>query len=349
MLYVFGIALCALSLAINFLLLRFLKTLGTKDQKAKVELRWSSQAKPTIGGISFFVGLLVALLSGLALADIIYLGESRRILLLAGAIVAFLMGLADDAFNTKPLLKFWIQLACGIAVYLAGAGFVFPVAEWLNLVLTVFWVVALMNALNMLDNMDGITAGVATVMLGGLWYLLPESALSYLVFGMAATLLGFLHFNWSPSAIFMGDSGSQLLGFLIAALSLLIWNNGIDLPEVSVQRTVLSMVVFTFTPLCDTAFVSWNRLAHKRSPFVGGRDHTTHNLSYLGLSERLVGFFFVLWAMGNVATAIWLRTYEGALPLRWYVGIVAYMLFAFISFLLLSRKNLKNKKYTYTL
>lgn len=349
MLYVFGIALCALSLAVNFLLLRFLTTLGTKDQGSKVELRWSSQTKPTIGGISFFVGLLVALLGGLALADIVYLGESERILLLAGAIAAFLMGLADDAFNTKPVLKFSVQLACGLAVYAAGAGFALTTSEPVNALLTVFWVVALMNSLNMLDNMDGITAGVVAVMLGGLWYLLPESALSYLVFGMAATLLGFLHFNWSPSAIFMGDSGSQLLGFLVAALTLLIWNNGIDLPEVSVQRTLLSIVLFTFTPLCDTAFVSWNRIAHKRSPFVGGRDHTTHNLSYLGWPERFVGFFFVLWTMANVAASIWLRMYEGSLPLRWYIGIVGYMLLTFISFLLLSRKNLKNKKYTYSL
>lgn len=347
MIWLFAVVLGLISVAVNYLLLRFLKTLGTKNQDQRVELRWSHQAKPTIGGISFFTGLLLSVLGGLALADVVYLGDQSAIWLLLGAIAAFLMGLADDAFNTRPLLKFMVQLVCGVLAYAAGAQFGFDVPEVVNFALTIFWVVALMNSLNMLDNMDGITGSVSVVLLAVIAILLPPCALQWIVAGMAFTLAGFLRFNGPPASIFMGDSGSQLIGFILAAISLLVWNAGIDLPEADGIGFTLSLVLLFFTPLCDTAFVSFNRLRHRRSPFVGGRDHTTHNLSYLGWSDRRIAVFYVLWSMVNGVGAISLRTYEGHHLQRWYLVVTGYLLLVWISFLILSRRNLKQAKYAY--
>lgn len=349
MIWLFAAVLGLISVAVNYLLLRFLKTLGTKNQDQRIELRWSLQAKPTIGGISFFTGLLLAIPGGLALADHVFLGEEAAFWLLPGAIAAFLMGLADDAFNTRPLLKFIVQVICGCLAYMAGARFGFDLPTGFNLLLTVFWVVALMNSLNMLDNMDGITASVSTVILAAIAFVLPSCALQWIALGVAFTLMGFLRFNWSPSSIFMGDSGSQFIGFLLAALSLLVWSSGIDLPRVGSMQVALSLVLLFFTPLCDTALVSFNRIRHRRSPFVGGRDHTTHNLSYAGLKDRQIALIYGAWSALNAVASFYVLTYEGGLPLRWYLAALGYMLVVWISFLMLSRRNLNQAKYAYHL
>lgn len=114
-----------------------------------------------------------------------------------------------------------------------------------------------------------------------------------LMLGVLASLIGFLFYNWHPSKMFMGDTGSQFLGVFLAALSIkFLWNSkGLDGSIIQSRQIALVLLSFML-PIIDTTVVSINRLRRGQSPFVGGRDHTTHNLSYLGLSDSQVGFVF---------------------------------------------------------
>lgn len=335
------------SYGVNGLLLRFLRTLGTKDQTPSVQVRWSTQAKPTIGGISFLIGFLLSLSIGLLMADPTNDHRSFMALLVA-AVSAFGMGLADDAFNTRPFLKFIAQVACGALLASGGVLIDSQLGSWVDYLFTIFWTVTMMNSLNMLDNMDGVSGGVALSIFAGIWCLLPiHDLLSWVAIGMVMTLMGFLWYNWHPSTLFMGDSGSQIIGVLVAALSLEMVSSEHLALTVHPSVMLLSLVLMTFTTLCDTALVVVNRMIARRSPFIGGRDHSSHNLSYLGFGDGAIAFTFTFWSALNVIMAMSLLTYEGAHLLRWELGIMLYMLVLFISFFFISRRNIHKGKYAY--
>jgi UDP-GlcNAc:undecaprenyl-phosphate GlcNAc-1-phosphate transferase len=162
-----------------------------------------------------------------------------------------------------------------------------------------FWVVGLMNSINMLDNMDGITASVSvSVILGGLYMMCSRGEEQSIYFitliGVLAGLLGFLYFNWNPSKMYMGDTGSQFLGVFLSVVGIMYLWNGHAGPEFRIQtkQIIVALLVF-IVPIIDTTTVTINRLLKGKSPFVGGRDHTTHHLSYLGLSDRQVAYVFI--------------------------------------------------------
>ncbi len=345
--------LTVFSFAVNKTLLKRLKALGTGEYAAQV--RWSTQAKPTIGGVSFMAGLIASVLAAIQLFHVPLPSLLSGTLLVVAAFAAFLMGLTDDIRQTRPGSKFIVQIFCG--VLLVGAGVVpegfHPAVQ---AVLTVFWTVTLMNSVNMLDNMDGVSAGAALPVLLGLSWLSPNSFFGIVSFGMACTLIGFLILNLHPSKLFMGDAGSQLLGFLLAALSLGILNKAgveaFDLPSLraaSVGATAgwwLLPILF-FTTLCDTALVTLNRLLNKRSPFQGGKDHTTHNLSYLGWRDSWIAPLYVFWSAINVVTACFLINSKDE-KVGWLLVIFCLIsVLIFATFFVISRVNVRRGKYTY--
>ncbi len=345
---VFVLVMAILGGAVNFLLLRFLRTLGTKNQTADFQVRWSSQTKPTIGGISFFIGFLISMIGALLFAEDALLDSIGIAVLALSVVVAFLMGLADDAFNTKPWLKFVIQLLCGLLLFAGGVSIDTGLGTFVDLIITLFWVVGLMNSVNMLDNMDGVTTVSVLPPLLLVWWLFPTSLVGWLCLGMIGTLIGFLILNWHPSKLYMGDSGSQLLGVFLATVTIVeVWNQPTLAGQYnSLERWLLPALVL-FTPLCDTTLVTVNRLRHKRSPFVGGRDHSTHNLSYLGMKDSSIAFTYFCWSFINCTVAYMLLTYQGEELFRLKWGTVIYLFAVFISFFLLSRRNIQHGKYTY--
>ncbi len=339
-----GIFLVLVSYAVNRALLRRLKALGTTRYAPKV--RWSAQAKPTIGGVSFLVGLLVTLLA-LPFFDPTYIDQVDRsfLLLAAGALAAFFMGLTDDIWQTSPLSKFIVQIACGGLLYLGGVQLTFGGHPAGEAVVTIFWTVTLMNSINMLDNMDGVSGGVAMATLLALWYMAPEHAAGIIAFGMACTLLGFLALNSHPSKLFMGDAGSQLLGFVLAGLSLFILNG--ELSGVALSGGWLLLPLLFATTLTDTALVSLNRLAHKRSPFRGGRDHSTHNLSYLGWADKKIAAAFTAWSAVNGMAVFFLLKTNGWVFILGISLISIFSLAVFATFFRISRVNIKKRHFTY--
>jgi UDP-GlcNAc:undecaprenyl-phosphate/decaprenyl-phosphate GlcNAc-1-phosphate transferase len=291
-----GFFICAilLSFLLNGLFLRFARTLGIRNNAEEV-VRWSSQQKPSLGGITFFVIFLLANASYAiffphpnSVFDLELLG------LVSSVTLAFLMGLGDDAYNTKPLLKFIVQLGCGWILVATGNCISLFDNQVVNVVVTLLWVVGIMNSINMLDNMDAITASVSVfIILGALVSLYVGHDFSnvhvIILLGALGSILGFLFYNWHPSKLYMGDTGSQFLGILLAFIGIRYFLNAPDfggnhIPSKQIIVTLLAFLV----PITDTTTVFINRIARKQSPFVGGKDHTTHHLSYLGLSDSQV-------------------------------------------------------------
>lgn len=303
----FFFGMVAFSLLINSILLRFVKTLGTKNQPGAV-VRWSSETKPAIGGLAFFILFLTSFWVYSIAFDANQVFHNMSILgALVAATLAFLMGLTDDAYNTKPVLKFLIQVSCAFILLFTGTGVELFSNNFLNGTLTVLWVVAIMNSINMLDNMDGISSSVSGfVLLAALGYMILHgdwmSVDFILVLGMLAALIGFLFFNWNPSSIYMGDTGSQFLGLMLAYIGIKYCFNAEVLSGGRHPITGFGALITVFLlPIADTTTVTINRLRKGQSPFVGGRDHTTHNLSYFGLSDgKVAGTFCILAAASTV-------------------------------------------------
>ncbi|MBL7892844.1 MAG: undecaprenyl/decaprenyl-phosphate alpha-N-acetylglucosaminyl 1-phosphate transferase [Bacteroidia bacterium] len=295
----FFVLITVFSVLLNGLLLKFSKTLGIRNEKDTI-VRWNTQAKPSVGGISFYVAFLLSI-SGFSFfyGNVSIIGNQQFLGMLASCTVAFLMGLADDAYNTKPLLKFLAQVLCAVILILAGIVIhIFPY-NWANYLFTIFWVVGMMNSINMLDNMDAITATVSvTIIIAALLIIAMNHNFStnihvLLLFGIMGALIGFLYYNWYPSKLFMGDTGSQFLGVFLAGIGILYFWNSADSTGHLVQSKQFFVSILSFIiPICDTTTVVINRLMRKQSPFIGGKDHTTHHLSYLGLSDSQVSLVF---------------------------------------------------------
>lgn len=347
MLFFVLIALLLVSFTVNYTLLKQLKQWGTQAYRPQV--RWSAQAKPTIGGVSFLVGFLASL--GWVVCNDYELPNTPYTLALfvLAASIAFAMGLADDIWQTRPGSKFFFQTVCGVLLVLSGFTFDLGVHPAVQAAITLLWVITLMNSVNMLDNMDGVSGGAAFAILLGLGALDPFGVAGFVAWGMAATLGGFLLLNMYPSKLFMGDAGSQLLGFLLAALALVIFSLPGETGALqSGNLRWMVLPVLFFTPLCDTALVTLNRLLHNRSPFVGGRDHSTHNLSYLGWSDLLIGVFYTVWSGFNAILAYFLLKSPVKNAVGMLFGVLLYMILVFITFFLISRWNIQRNKYTYT-
>lgn len=256
--------------------------------------RWAKTPRPILGGIGMYLSFSAALylflllffyLGGFSLMENqrYYLTEEGRFLIAlgGGSTFIFLAGLFDDLRPTPPLVKLILQL---IPACLAlGMGFRLNLlgTPLIDIPLGIFWFVGITNAFNLLDNMDGLSAGIAglsALLLFffslGLWSPIVSASLA----ALSGAALGFLILNFNPAKIFMGDSGSQFLGFTLALLAL----GGHHLNDFSILAPILVLVV----PIVDTSLVTFLRWIHGRGVFKGGTDHLSHRLVALGLSER---------------------------------------------------------------
>jgi UDP-GlcNAc:undecaprenyl-phosphate GlcNAc-1-phosphate transferase len=288
------------ALVLNGILLRFSKTLGMRN-RAEGTIRWNSELKPSLGGISFYLLFLLSVASFTIFFPQNQLLMNRNLLGLLGACsLAFIMGLADDAYNTRPLLKLLAQVTCGVILILSGTYIHLFNDNIPNYMLTVFWVVSMMNSVNMLDNMDGITTiiSINVLMFAVFFEFMRDNYLDayfLVMLGVLASLWGFLYYNWHPSKLFMGDTGSQFLGVFLAAVGIHSFWNAPDFGQQHIHSKQLFVSILAFImPVIDTSIVIVNRIAKGRSPFIGGKDHTTHHLVYMGLSERKVAASFAI-------------------------------------------------------
>jgi UDP-GlcNAc:undecaprenyl-phosphate/decaprenyl-phosphate GlcNAc-1-phosphate transferase len=339
------------SLLINSILLRLARTLGIRNNP-EMQIRWSPTVKPALGGISFFMIFLFSFLFiGLTLGNFNrYLADKKLLGLLYTITLAFLMGLADDAFDTRPLLKFSTQLICALILIATETRIRCFDSEYFNYALTIVWVIGIMNSINMLDNMDGITTIVSMVIVAFFITqqlvnhegLNPETFLCMSVFG---ALAGFLIFNWHPSKMFMGDTGSQFLGIFLAIMGIdFCWNVPVISADSSpdffpVKNLLLVFLVFVL-PLTDTTTVFINRLLKGKSPFIGGKDHTTHHLFFKGITEKRIAILFC----GIGATGCFLAYLVYHSNSRSFFDYILYLAYPLIVFLMLFLNTRIKKK-----
>ncbi|HET7184247.1 MAG TPA: hypothetical protein VFI82_06150 [Terriglobales bacterium] len=238
----------------------------------------------------------------------------------------FLVGLLDDIYGLRPRMKLLAQIAAAAA--LASSGVVYPLRQefLFNFIVTIVWIVGMTNAINLLDNMDGLSAGIALI---SSFYLavfyfhsgLVQSVVLLAVFGGATA--AFLVFNVKPARIFMGDTGSLFIGFLLGSCSLL------QVTHLSGLSAFVFVPVLVFAiPLFDTFFVSVTRRMRGQPICQGGTDHSSHRLVRLGLNER--GAVVLLYGLsaisGGVALLLHRITYTYALGLigAWFLFLLVF-------------------------
>jgi len=307
---IFFVACLIFSFLINSLFLKFIKTLGIRNNEETV-IRWGTQSKPAIGGISFYIIFLLSIIAySFFFEKSLYFLNLQFIGILFASTLGFLMGLFDDAYNTKPFIKLFTQITCGIILISTNVYIHLFDSEMLNYIFTIIWVVGIMNAVNMLDNMDAITSIISiSVVLTIIINLFVKGNYSnpdlFVLVGVFAALIGFLRYNWNPSTIYMGDTGSQFLGAFLAAYGIIYFWNRTEAHDVAVwSKQIITAVLVFSIPIIDTTTVVIKRLRKGKSPFVGGKDHTTHHVSYLGYTDRQVAIIYSVISAVNVSLAV---------------------------------------------
>jgi UDP-GlcNAc:undecaprenyl-phosphate/decaprenyl-phosphate GlcNAc-1-phosphate transferase len=275
-----GVFVCcaALTVFLTPLALRLARRRNLVDMPGPAKSH--SEAVPYLGGVAIVIAFsLVILVADLLRPDG---ADTKGLVVTLGLGVALaVMGLVDDLKGLPVVLRLALELGAGVVVYatgtrahLAGAGL------GLDAVVTVAWVVGITNAFNLLDNMDGLSAGVAAIasfwlfvvgLVNGQYFV---AILSLALVGCAA---GFLRHNRFPARIYMGDAGSLYLGFVLSVVALHLRSYA------SLRVTFLVPVMVLAVPIFDTTLVVVARLIQRRSPFQGGRDHTSHRLVFVGL------------------------------------------------------------------
>jgi UDP-GlcNAc:undecaprenyl-phosphate/decaprenyl-phosphate GlcNAc-1-phosphate transferase len=261
------------------------------------ENRWHRRPVPLLGGVAIAIGLA---------GGVLLHGPDERLLPLAlYSGLMFLLGVFDDVRAVKPLAKLGGQMViAAIVLWLMPP---ITVTGWIVLdrVLAFVWIVGVTNAFNLLDNMDGLAAGVAAIAaFCYLTLLIPEnaSALTVAIAAFTGAVLGFLRYNFPPGSIFMGDSGSLLIGGFLATAGI---GSTTDVQSRLIPAALFPVLIL-LVPILDTAFVTLTRPLSGRSALIGGRDHTSHRLVALGVSERtaVLSLYGIAAAGGALAVAL---------------------------------------------
>jgi UDP-GlcNAc:undecaprenyl-phosphate GlcNAc-1-phosphate transferase len=263
--------------------------------------RWHTRPTAMLGGVAIAAAVLLPLL--------LLLPRTRENgIVMAASAALFLVGLGDDLLRMKPYQKLIGQLLGAAAVVSFGLILPWTASYVVNLLITVFWLVGITNAVNMLDNMDGLAAGVCAIAAAFLalnFYTNEQfpQALALIVF--AGALLGFLIYNHHPASIFMGDCGSMFVGFFLACSALASGPGGGRSRSVAAVLAVPVLVLVV--PIFDTTLVTLLRKLAGRPASQGGRDHTSHRLVALGLSEKHAVWMLYTFALAGGALAMLVR------------------------------------------
>ena len=241
--------------------------------------RWHKRPTAMMGGVAIWLAVITTYLT-------LVPHTSAGWVVAGAASFLFLVGLIDDWLHIKPYQKL-IGQVIGAAI-VVNYGLVLPWTRSLpaNMVITIFWLIGITNAINLLDNMDGLATGIAAIASGFLTlnFIAAGQTTEALMLGaFAAALIGFLIYNSNPASIFMGDGGSMFIGFFLASSSLINLAGGRSRAFVPVLAVPILVL---FIPIFDTTFVTILRKLSGRAASQGGRDHTSHRLVALGLSEK---------------------------------------------------------------
>ena len=266
---------------------RFAESIGAIDNPGD-ERRVHDHPIPRMGGLAIFLGFVLSML--------LFVDMSTQIMgLLLGTVIIAVMGAVDDIVSLNAWVKLLGQFLAGIVAIRCGivvdavsnfgpaGGTTFLNTNWLSIPLTLLWIVSCTNAVNLIDGLDGLAVGVSTI--SSLTMLVvsvfvAEPSVSLILAALTGACLGFMPYNLNPAKIFMGDVGSQMLGFVLSTASIL------GLFKFHAIISFLVPLLALAVPLADTVFAFVRRLAHGQSPFHADRGHFHHRLLAMGMSQK---------------------------------------------------------------
>ncbi|MBZ0268955.1 undecaprenyl/decaprenyl-phosphate alpha-N-acetylglucosaminyl 1-phosphate transferase [bacterium] len=277
------------------------------------------QETPLLGGVAVFGAYCVAILVGGPLSG--GLSPERAFGFLGGAALIFVMGVVDDRVDLSWFSKLLGQIVAAVLLLASeNSGGIFLLSP-IGLVLALLWLVGLTNALNFLDNMDGLCAGISAVValtFGAMAFLSGDLGTAVLALAVAGAAIGFLRYNFPPASIFLGDGGSLFLGYSLASLGLMTSRQG------DFSLSMLVPVIAVAYPIFDITFVSVTRYARGQSLAEGGKDHTSHRLDRITGSPRRTAavIYSICAALGLLAIGLQVLSFAPA-------TIVAFLAVAF--------------------
>jgi UDP-GlcNAc:undecaprenyl-phosphate GlcNAc-1-phosphate transferase len=288
-----------------------------------------------VGGVSIFIGTIVALLivwrlGGFAQISPQREGEIWGVVL--GSIFYFMIGLADDLFNLSPISRLIMQITVAAGCWWMGVRIEFLSVPfdnliqigWFSLPITIIWLVGMANAINWIDGVDGLAAGVsgiAAVVMLIVTLFMDQPAAALIAAALAGSALGFLRYNFNPAQIFMGDGGAYFMGFTLAGVGVIGLVKGTAVTAVLLPYLILAV------PILDMSAVIFSRISKGKSPFVADKSHLHHWLLNAGISQRLTVLFIyalTLW-VGSLAMGF------SNIPSGWGYAFGATLLLAYIS------------------
>lgn len=286
--------------------------------------RWHSRVVALMGGVAI-VGtiLLMAVGSG------VWLRSPVGIPLVIGMLVLAVLGAIDDRGGVNPGPKLLIETGVGMGIVAAGLRFGPGLPDVVSIPLTIIWIIGVTNAMNLLDNMDGLAAGTGVVV-GGVVALISiqtgDVTTALISAAVTGACLGYLPYNYRRARVFMGDTGSLPLGFVVATLALSAGQSAVSHSSTALWGVAVPVLLCAL-PLIDTTLVTISRLRSGRAVSQGGRDHASHRLVYLGLADTAAVLLLHLAALSVALCAvIGTRSSESATWLG-AAGVVASLAF----------------------
>lgn len=277
----------AISFAVTPIVKMFAKEVGAIDVPKEAR-RVHDHPIPRMGGLAIFFGFLLTVILFADITD-----QVRGILF--GSIIIVAMGAIDDVMNLNPWIKLGVQIIAALVAVLYGVVIhvltnpaVFNGREvlaigYLAVPVTILWIVGCTNAVNLIDGLDGLACGVSvissvTMLIVAL--MVAEGNVAIILAALTGACIGFLPYNFNPAKLFMGDTGSQLLGYVLATVSVM------GMFKYYAVVTFIVPVLALAIPLSDTVFAFFRRLFHGQSPFKADRGHFHHKLLDMGLSQK---------------------------------------------------------------
>ncbi|MFH0727479.1 MAG: glycosyl transferase [Pseudomonadota bacterium] len=274
--------------------------------------RWHRRSTALFGGVAIYLGTSLPLVYLIDFSSILasippetgpYEATPIVPALWIGMTLSFLLGVLDDFIHIKPPTKLVGQILIASLTVFLGFRLHWFTSLTLDTTLTIVWIVGITNAFNLIDNMDGLCAGIGLIAAGHLAYMFhgtePAAAMAALI--LAGALGAFLFYNSSPASIFMGDSGSLMIGY---SLSMLALHSGytVEMTPTNPVAPIAVPVMVLMVPLLDTTLVTLIRLLSGRKASVGGKDHTSHRLVLMGLTEKgAVRFLYLIGFISGLA------------------------------------------------
>ena len=327
-------AIVALPVTVAVLWALLRSSLGARLVSRPTGERWRERTVPLFGGLGIFAGFVAGVLVAVAVGAIPWKPELVGIL--AGVALLFGVGLVDDLRHLSPVAKLLAQVAAAVIVIASGNDVQIVSNDVLAWGIGILWLVGITNAFNLLDNMDGLAATLAAI--GCSYFAVdavtqhPNDTVLVLALSLGLACVGFLPFNLRPgrsAAVFMGDSGSQAIGFGLASLALA---SSWTVAGTTVATMLLPLLVLA-VPILDTTLVTTVRLAQRRPVTQGGRDHSSHRLVYYGLTEASAVLLLAIVAAAIGATALAYNVLDNAKLTAIGVLVTFVLLVQFGSFL----------------